>query len=622
MAQPRAQSLWDDSAPIREELLSVERIEEQAKNLALGQTVSASPVKGRSLAGRLSENAAILLQSHKLVAKAIEEGREITPAAEWLLDNYYLVERQIHDVRTDLRPGYYRQLPKLAGGLFEGYPRVFAVAWDIVAHTDSRIDSEVLCRYVGAYQDCQPLTIGELWALAITLRIVLIENWRRLAEGIVRNRAARQSADALADRFLAGEGVTAGEAAALLAFHETGPLSRAFAVQLAHRLRDQDPRVTPALTWLDRRMASQGTTTDIVVHDEHQRQGASIVTVRNIITSMRLVTDVDWTELVERMSLVDTILAAGSGFAAMDFPTRNLYRSAIEELARGSALPEISVARRCMEAAGGAEQDGRQDDSGYHLLAGGRRAFEWAIGYRPSAVALLRRLNHRAGIGGYGGAISLTAAGLLAVPLLILARGGASGSWLAAFALLASIPAIDLAVALVNRAVLAGFGAALLPALSLEDGVPAFLRTIVAVPTLLASFESIEDQVARLEVHHLANPGDELYFALLTDWVDADTERTDRDEALLAAVAEGVARLNRRYAPGPAGPRFLLLHRRRVWNAGEGRWLGWERKRGKLHELNRLARGAADTTFLPIDGTAPAVPWDVRYVVTLDSDSR
>ena len=280
----------------------------------------------RMLAGCLSQD-----------SKAIEQGRPITPAAEWLIDNYHLVEKQVREIKGDLPPGYYRQLPKLADGPFAGYPRVFGMAWAFVAHADSRFDVEMLCRYVQAYQDVQPLTIGELWAISITLRIVLIENLRRLAGRIMDSYSARQEADQLADRLL-GAGSRAPEPAlAVLSDLEKMPLRDAFAVELIHRLRDQDPKVTPVLTWLDDRLAAQATTADAVVREEHQRQGSGTVTVRNIITSLRSISDVDWSELFERMSLVDKALGAAGNFPAMDFPTRNLYRSAIEQLARGSS---------------------------------------------------------------------------------------------------------------------------------------------------------------------------------------------------------------------------------------------------------------------------------------------
>ena len=619
---------WDSPTPVREELFSQERLEEHARSLALAQQVASKPIRGHSLADRLADNAAVLLDAYRVNAKSIDEGRTITPAAEWLVDNYHLVEKQIREIRSDLPPGYYRQLPKLLEGPFAGYPRVFGVAWAFVAHSDSRFDPEALCRFVHAYQQTQPLTIGELWAVAITLRIVLVENLRRLAERIVLGRAARQEADGLANRLLGTATLPGESASVVLADYDRSPLRDAFAVQLVHRLRDQDPRVTPALTWLDERLAARGTTADAVVRDEHQRQGAANVTVRNIITSMRLISDVDWTELFERISLVDAALAEGAGFTDMDFSTRNLYRSAIEVLARGSDHTEIEIARRVVLAAGekihaANDVDGdRRADPGYHLVAGGRRALERAIGYRPPVSAWLGRMSRSVGVGGYLSVIGLVALGLLALPVFVAAASGLGIGWLSLLCVSGAIPAIDAAVALVNRSVAQNFGATRLPALELRHGVPSHLRTVVAVPTMLTTRAAIEEQVERLEIHHLASPEGDLHYALLSDWRDGPTEHVDGDEELLAVAVEGIAELNRRHGPGPSGERFLLLHRRRVWNAGEGRWIGWERKRGKLHELNRLLRGAKDTTFLQRNGRSPAVPADVRYVITLDADTR
>lgn len=392
-------SPWHSGDPVREELFSVERLEQHARSLALAQPVTPTPTRGHPLAGRLADNGAALLNAYHVIAKAIDEHRAITPAAEWLVDNYYLVERQVREVRSALPPGYYRQLPKLIDGPFAGYPRVFGLAWAFVAHTDSHFDAGMICRFVRAYQDVQPLTIGELWAVAITLRIVLVENLRRLAERIVDSGIARRHADDLADRLLGANGRVAAPVSVLLAAQDGKTIPDAFAVQLVHRLRDQDPRISPALAWLDRRLAAQGSTADAIVQDEHRRQGSGTVTVRNIITSLRLIADVDWTDLFERMSLVDDVLAAGSAFRGMDFPTRNLYRSAIEELARGADRAELDVARDAVlmtqqttcDATGAA--DDRRRDPGYHLLGAGRRAFEVAIGFRPPLKAWPGRLS-------------------------------------------------------------------------------------------------------------------------------------------------------------------------------------------------------------------------------------
>ncbi len=353
-------SPWNSGEILREELFSIERLEQHAASLATAQQVAERPTRRRSLSARLRDNESVLLAAYRDIAAATGEGRAISPAAEWLLDNYHLVEEQIREIREDLPPSFYRLLPKLGSGPFDGLPRVLGVAWAFVAHTDSRFDPETLRHFVRAYQRVQPLTIGELWAVAITLRIVLVENLRRAAARIVSSRAARQEADALADRLLGVNSYTAEPDALLRRDADRESFSPAFTVQLLQRLRDQDPRVTPALHWLEELLAAQGTTSDEIVRDEQQRQGASNVTVRNIITSMRLLSDVDWREFFESVSLVDDLLRSGSDFAALDFATRDLYRRAIERFARRSRLPELAIAGAALSAAN--ESDATDDE--------------------------------------------------------------------------------------------------------------------------------------------------------------------------------------------------------------------------------------------------------------------
>src|SRR5579872_7296215 len=191
--------------PIRSELFSVERLEQHAASLAEAQRITPEPARGRPLSPRLYDNAKVLTESYRAIVHATSTRRAITPAAEWLLDNFHIVDAQIREIKVDLPPRFYRMLPKLADGPLQGYPRVFGVAWALVAHTDSAFDIEKLTRFVEAYQRVQPLTIGELWALAITLRITLVENLRRLAEAVVLRLSASQLADTLADRFSAAE---------------------------------------------------------------------------------------------------------------------------------------------------------------------------------------------------------------------------------------------------------------------------------------------------------------------------------------------------------------------------------------------------------------------------------
>ncbi len=618
-------SPWDSDEPIRAELFGAERFEEHARSLAGAQPVATKRLRRQQLLSRLGANESALRRAFRSTISAVQAGLAITPAAEWLSDNYHIVERQIREVRDDLPPSYYRQLPKLVSGPFEGYPRVFGLTWAYVAHTDSRFDPELLRRYVRAYQEVQPLTIGELWAVAITLRIVLLENLRRVAVRIEQSQAARLEADKLAERLL-GLGERAPEPLPKVLGDRSGSVSDAFAVQFVHMLRDQNPGVAPALAWLDERLAERGTTADAAIRDEQERQVGATVTVRNIITSMRMISEVDWLVLFERMSPVDDVLAECATYAQMSFATRNLYRSAIEQLARSSPLSELEIAERAVQAASAAESAGhgdeRRSDPGYYLISSGRAAFEAAIGYRIPVRAWPQRITRAVGLGGYAAAIMIVGALILAVGLVPLAALGLSATWLTVLGLLGAIPALDAAVGLVNAGVTRTVPATFLPALELRGGIPGTLRTLVAVPTLLMSRESIEEQIDGLEIHHLASLEGDVHFALLSDWTDAEGETAEGDDELLAAAAEGIARLNKKYPVATGADRFLLFHRRRVWNASERRWIGWERKRGKLHELNRLLRGASDTTFITADGRPPEAPQGVRFVITLDADTK
>ncbi len=419
-------------------------------------------------------------------------------------------------------------------------------------------------------------------------------------------------------------------------------------MQLVQRLRDQDESITPALIWLNRKLVAQGTSPSEVVAREHQAQGAANATVRNIITSMRWMSSIDWLDFFESVSLVDEVLRAAPTFPAMDFATRDEYRRQVEILSRGSERSEIEVAQEAvrlgrdaadanLQPASAAPGSGvprsgpmlpgipgrAEEDPGYYLVSKGRRSFERRLGFRMPLRLRLSRAYRAYGIGGYLGAVAALTALQLCGLLLLAGSAGAAPSTLVLLAIVGLVPASDIAVSLVHRLVPALLAARRLPKLELAEGVPPELRTVIAVPTLLTGRADLEEQLERLEVHFLANPEGHLHFALLTDWPDAGSEHMPGDDELVDTLADGIDRLNARYEGLPGGgDRFLLLHRRRVWNEREGRWIGWERKRGKLHELNRLLRGDTDTTFVAIRGRPPAVPERVRYVITLDADTR
>ena len=606
----RAPDVWADTVPIRSDLFGIERLEHHAISLAAAQTVAIGrPVAVTSLIGRVKDNAKTLLAAYRSGAQALDAGRPITPAAEWLLDNFHIVEQQLRQIEDDLPSGYYRHLPKLVDGPFAGYPRVLGLAWAYAAHTDSLLAEISLLRYVQAYQTVQPLTIGELWAVAITLRIVLIENMRRLAVQITEAARLRRAADALVDQILAA-GVSGVSAHAVLARLDGVELAEIMAAQIAKRLRGIDPAETPLAGWLDDRLRQMDLTVEIVVTNAMARQGASNVTMRNIVTSMRRLSEMDWADFFEAASLVDARLRTVPGYSDMDFATRNSYRGTIETLSRYSSHDETAVTEAALAMTMAGETPLTRDP-GFALIGAGLDTLRRSVGYAPPLWIRLRRHSRRVGLPGYLGAIAFASILFVAAALWL------TGLHAAAFILTGLGVALEAGTALINLVIMRLVRPRPLPGMALEHGIPADLRTLVAVPVLLTDAQDLKTRIERLEVHFLSSFGGAVHYALLSDGPDATEETTPSDTALILEARSAIAALNATY-PSEDGDRFLLLHRQRRWNAAEGVWMGWERKRGKLVELNRLLRGATDTSFLP----GQVVPQGVHFVITLDADTR
>ena len=604
--------------PLRDELLSIERLEERAKALAARLTVDPTPRwNARDVFPRFADNARVLREAYLTMAQDVHKGEFVTPAAEWLLDNYHLVASEIRDVRQNLPRAYYRELPKLATRQLAGDARVYAMAVELVRHSDSRLVRQQLLRFMNSYQTVAPLTIGELWAWPSMLKLALIENLRRLAEEAIAARGARRAADDYVARIDAtGHG-------------RLPPLPPeihpAFVVQLLQRAREYGPRLSAVRATLDAHLRAQRTAAEEAIRSEHRRQAAAQVSVANVITSLRLLSTLDWSQYFESASLVEGVLQRDPAavYGSMDFLSRDRYRQAVEELADGTGEGQLRVALRTVESARQAAESGlsgRAVHVGHHLIGKGRADLESDVAYRPPLHRRVRRLVFAHATAAYLGTIGLLTALLLGLGFVYAQKHGASPWTLAWVALLLLLPASDVACAVVQGLCVRLAPPRRLPRLDFLGGVPESARTIVVVPTLLTSVERVSELLEHLEVLALGNLDPRVHFAVLSDFADAPARDMPDDEAILSAARAGTLALNALHAEG-RGDRFYLVHRVRQWNPGEGVWMGWERKRGKIEEWNRLLRGATDTSFSVEVGDAGVFP-AVRYCITLDSDTR
>lgn len=605
--------------PFRDELLSIERLEERAKALAARFTLDRSPRRwARQGFPRLEDNARALHEAYRIMADDVHQGAFVTAATDWILDNFHVVASEIRDVRQNLPRGYYRELPKLALREQAGTARVYAMAVEIIRHSDSRLDRPKLVRFMNAFQTVAPLTIGELWAWPSMLKLALIENLRRLADKILESRAARRAADAyVAQIDSAGHG-------AVPALPPV--LHTAFVVQVLQRIREYGPRLGAVRTAVEEHLAAQNMTSEDAIRSEHQGQAAAQVSVANVITSLRLCSSLDWSQYFESVSLVERVLQQdpAGGYGGMDFLSRDRYRQAVEELADATGEAQVRVGLRAVESARQAAESGGIGDRaahvGHHLIGKGRRDLETDVAYRPRLGQRVRRSVFRHATSAYLGSITVLTLLLTGLGVAYARRHGAT-LWLeAAVALLLLLPASDVAIAFVQRLTARLSPPRRLPRLEFGDSIPADERTMVIVPTLLSSVAEVQELVEHIEVLALGNLDPHIHFAILGDFTDAPERDMPEDEAILATAQEGIEALNRRLSEG-RGDRFFLFHRKRQWNPREGSWMGWERKRGKIEEFNRLLRGATDTSYTVQLGALEILP-TIRYCITLDSDTR
>ena len=604
-------------APLRDELLSIERLEERALALAATFTIDPNPRRrARNIFPRFEDNVRVLRGAYRTLAADVRTGQFVASAAEWLLDNFHLISAEVTDIRRNLPRTYYRELPTLAAREQVGHARIYAVAVELVRHSDSRLERQQLTQFLNSYQRVAPLTIGELWAWPSMLKLALIENLRRLADEMLSARAERGAADTYISRVEEG-----GEHAspALPAF-----LEAAFVVQLLHRVREYGLRLSPIRTAVDEHLASRQTAAEDAIRAEHQRQGVSQVSVANAITSLRLCATLDWQPYVESVSLVEQVLQRdpAGAYGRMDFLSRDRQRQAVEELAAPSGDAQVRVALRAVESARQAAAHGSTADRaahvGYHLIDRGRPDLEEDVAYRPGILKRARRVVFTHASLLYLGLIAAGTAMLLGVALEYARAAGGSRPTQVAVALLLLLPAIEFAILCIQQATSRLIPPKRLPRLDFSDGVPDNARTMVIVPTMLTSIAGVDALVEHLEVLALGNMDPRVHFAILSDFPDTSRSDVPEDAAILERACAGVHGLNVKFC---SDDRFFLFHRDRQWNVSEQAWIGWERKRGKIEEFNRLLRGATDTSFSTRVGRLDVFP-SVRYCLTLDSDTR
>ena len=615
-------------APIRSEIFGLQRFAQHGRSLGETHRAERAGWRAASFFPRLHNNIRALREAHRYIGIQANTGYDISPAAEWLLDNFHLIEAQLKEIHAGLPRGYFRSLPLLQDEPLAGLPRVYGIAWAFVAHTDGAFDDELLVQFLAAYQETRELNLSEMWALPTTLRVVLIENLRRLAERVATNKAAREIANLCSDKI---ESTSLEQLDALLALLNERGVGQVFLAQMAQRL--QEYRGGPDafdkaayLDWLQRVLPDLAA----VQTQQPLNQAADNLSVSNAITSLRAIGDADWPDIIARTSTLMRLMLSSSVFEAEDMPTRDQTLHGIEQLAKRSGRSEVSVAQTLLALMREGDIDGATEGASHWLRGPGRPQLVRSLGLQAGSVFPWRAALRKAALPIYLGSLLLGTAALCSWVLLHHTSGLTGSDAPLSLSLMAAIlmvfPASEAVVAVINRLISESARPKHLPRLALAQGIPLEHRVMVVIPAMLTSAGAGRNLVHRLLLHYLANPEHNTQFALLTDWADADTQHLDADQGLLDLATGLIRELNTRY-PTPAGaheaaaPRFILLHRERSFSETEQRWIGWERKRGKLELLVTALAEGSSTAFLELGEISRIAP-ATRYIVTLDSDTQ
>ena len=615
---------------IRAELFGTQRFEEHGRSLAQAQAVRTSKSWGESLSfsPRVRENIVALRRAYDYIATISQSGQYVTPAAEWLLDNFHLVEAQLQQIQEGVPRRYYADLPKLTDRPLEGLPRVYGIAWAYVAHTDSVLDPALFTAFLHAYQEVNQLSLGELWAFPTTLRVVLLENLRRVADHIAEGKAAREVAHAVWD---AQGSLAENDLNELLGSMRNRGLERSFLTQLWQRVPDQISDTNAMLVYWINLHCINGLS---LIADSQTAQVSTNLTISNIISSLRLIGQVEWRELIDPVSSALQMLQQLPSFRLESEGTRQQITQAMEKVARDTGQAELAVAESVVSTAQRSiktNASNGEDTAAFHLIGPGHDALLEVLtpDNQAKSKSISLDLNPAWGLPIYLLALLLGTIALLALtnrPLHHLADWRWA-NWVA-LALMAW-PASEAVAAVIHRVIAELTRVRPMPRLDFTSGIPAQHRVLVVMPCMLTSTASIKSLTERLRLHWLASLEANAQFALLSDLADADQASMPADNALLKETLAQIDGLNTEY-PVAAGqaPRFLVIHRERKWCGTEGKWIGWERKRGKLEALIRLIATSNENAlsgmqskggFYFADGMYLAN--GIQYIVTLDSDT-
>ncbi len=567
---------------------------------------------------RIERNFQNVLETYHKFNIDISASFPVPPAAEWLLDNFYIIEEQKSVLLKELS-GAKQSLPVISEGAYAGFPRVFAIAADLVSHCDGNVNERIIRDFINAYQKYTFLSIQELWMLSTMLKAALLEKLWAVCDKMKENRQDWYKAENIINGIRHNNENCDDFKRHINQLEEITP---AFAEHLIKKLRKDGEKTLWMIECLDSILIQKSTSTDNLISEDHFNQATLQVSIGNVINSFRALSNFDNTVLFEELSEVERILKLDPCgiYSQMDFNSRNNYRDIVMQMGSKYDTTEINIARLCVDLAKEKYQQNpsisAESHVGYYLAGNGRSILKDRLGNNKSTFFKNRER-------WYISAIVIFSVLIALIPTVnsVTREKGALSVFAAIVGILSIIPASEIVVSVLNSCISRVAKPARLPKLELKDGIPEDWATMVIIPTLIPNVNRTLELIDNLEIYYLANKGSNIYFTLVGDFKDADEETLSEDNGIVEAAIKRVKDLNSKYCQSDGKPVFYFFCRKRTFNEKQSKWLGWERKRGAIVEFNRLLGGDKNTDYVFNCADIDSLP-NIKYVITLDADTQ
>lgn len=624
-------------------VLEKNQLEEYLKKIASDHVLQNKSDKETFPIPRVRENYEFIQIVYKLLNEHIKSDIPIHPAGEWILDNFYIIEKTVKTIAKELTLKKYTNYLGIASGQYKGFARVYVLACEIIAYTDAKIDSDNLADFLRSYQTKNSLSMDEIWSIGMFMQVALIENIRRICEKIYSAQIQKYKVENIIERLLENkdeEGLKfknlPGYKTKILGY---GEMKYPFIEYMSYRLKSYGKQSYSFISVLENQVEMMGTNIQDVIKKEHFDIAVKKVSMGNSITSINTLNRLSFLEIFEQINGVEEILKNDpvNVYDKMDYKTKEYYRNVIMEISKKTKISEIYIAKKSLELARNAYNLNKEIDDviaekkahvGYYLIGdGNNKLLETLLNKK------IERSNTKTKSVIYISVIYV----ITSIICVILAFNMSNKTGNALIGILCFIlifiPIQTIVVKIIQYILGKFVKPRLIPKLDFSNGIPKEYGTMIIIPTILKDRKKVREVMKKLEIYYLANKSENLYFCLLGDVTSSKNKNEKHDEEVIDEGIKIVKELNEKYKTsinkmGESGtencfPIFNFIYRERNWNSSESNYIGWERKRGYINQFNRYILGKIDNPFKvnTIESCNIKIP-KIKYVITLDADTE